>query len=246
MIVANKQNKPLNFEIEIDPLLYNKKLYVINQNRTIKADNTLSDILSNYAVNLYEFAEFTNYSIHKDNLIKDPGFENSVSVGVPNHCYAYAGSDKGSTYFVDSKEYYEGHHSLKIVTPTYYKGPRLNFHRINLKADQTYNVSVVAKGVPFIVNDEIEAPKFWEFWKWFKKDDEVTPKFTFNLKLSKYESRYFELTNEWKEYEFTIHTKKELKYLKKINTYLELIGKGKAWFDNLQVYKMQSETDTKN
>ena len=68
----------------------------------------------------------------RDNLIKDPGFEDIASPGVPASCYAWNEGDRGSTYFLDSREHLEGNHSLRMVTPQENKGTRLRFFPINI------------------------------------------------------------------------------------------------------------------
>ena len=235
IIVANLQNIPIDFSVEFQNSIPNFYLSVLSENRKVKINaNMFTDKLSAFGVNIYQIINEENPSkfIHPENLIIDSGFENSVTVGVPNHCYAYAGSDQGSTYFVDATEYYDGYHSLKLVTPQYNLGAKLNFHRITLKPNTDYTISVMAKGKEIPI--KMDKKSFWQFWKWFKNQAE--PKFFFNLNFGNFDNKDFELSPNWKEYKFTINSGENSKQLKRINTYIELIGKGKAWFDNLQVY----------
>ena len=64
---------------------------------------------------------------HNKNLIKDPGFEDISSPGIPSSCYARPGGDRGATYFLDSREHYDGNHSVRIITPENDKSVALRF-----------------------------------------------------------------------------------------------------------------------
>ena len=75
---------------------------------------------------------------YRDNLIKDPGFEDISNPGVPASCYAWNEGDRGSTFFLDSREHFEGNHSLRMVTPRKNRGTRLRFFPVNIELGRTY------------------------------------------------------------------------------------------------------------
>lgn len=237
IIVANSSPQPKEIQMELPAIIQEGELFLLNENRSINIDKqTSGDMIGSFGVNIYRFrSEADSTSILSNNLIKDSGFENSVTPGVPNHCYAYLGSDVSSNYYIDSQTAFEGNYSLKLITPTYYKGPRMNFHRIKLKPETDYVVSVMAKGIA--LNLPKEKKHFWQFWKWF--DSEPEKKFIFELQVSNLVENNFELTEDWQEYKLEFNSGKKTSSLARVNTYLELIGTGKAWFDNLQVYPKQ-------
>ena len=103
------------------------------------------------------------------NLIKDSGFEDLTGPGLPSACYARPGGDRGATYFLDTREYFEGNHSLRIITPEENKSLAIRFFPIYVKAGSSYTISIWAKSDPeqrFFPVTKQENTRLYE-----KKDD---------------------------------------------------------------------------
>ena len=83
-----------------------------------------------------------------ENLLKDPGFEDNSSPGVPSACYARPGGDRGATYFLDTREHHEGNHSVRLLTPGDDKGITLRLFPFQVNAGASYAISVWAKSDP--------------------------------------------------------------------------------------------------
>ena len=83
--------------------------------------------------------------LRKYQSFKIRDFEDLSSPGIPSACYARPGGDRGATYFLDSREYYYGSHSVRLITPTEGKSVALRFFPFKVKAGASYAISIWAK-----------------------------------------------------------------------------------------------------
>ncbi len=133
VIAVNKVNSPQKVDINISgSVLSPAKVLFENRSVPVHASG-FSDYLPAFGSQVYLInTRPIKQAVkpYKNNLIKDPGFEDVSSAGVPSSCYAWNEGDRGSTYFIDSREHFEGNHSLRLVTPRENKGTRLRFFPI--------------------------------------------------------------------------------------------------------------------
>ena len=121
MIMAvNKTNSPQKADFNISGS-FSGRAHVIFENRFLTVNGGyFSDNLSAFGSQVYMIRirqKKETIIPWPDNLYIDPGFENISSPGVPASCYARNGGDRGATYFLDSREHFEGNHSIRLVTP---------------------------------------------------------------------------------------------------------------------------------
>jgi hypothetical protein len=152
------------------------------------------------------------------NLIKDPGFEDVSSPGVPASCYARSGGDRGATYFLDPREHCEGNHSIRIITPAENKSVRLRFFPFNGRNGGSYYISIWAKADP----------------EQGLQSGEENRKHYFEIALGDYAYTRFELTSEWKEYVSNVTIPYYNDQPPRTNIILQMPSAGVAWFDMLQ------------
>lgn len=232
ILAVNKQNYPSNFSINFKDSINFNKLYLPFENRSIEViDNAVADIVNGFGSKVYQTNFNNKYSkIDSNNLVLDPSFEDNVSVGVPSYCYANAGSDRGSTYFIDSRIAYDQTHSLRLNTPTYGKGPLLKFFKVKLNYNQTYRLSIWAKAAPKLRLPKKKRGFFARLF--FPKKKEK--KFIFKLQLNS-QKEFFELSENWQEYSIVLRQDGAENGTYLAYPMLELIGQGTAWFDLMQI-----------
>jgi hypothetical protein len=232
VLAVNTINEPQKVSVRISGKTDSKAL-VWFENRIVKIiDGTITDYISPfgsqaYLINLNRAEETTRST--KNNFVLDPGFEDMSSPGVPASCYARPGKDKGATFFLDSREHYEGNHSLRLVTPTDNNGAKLTFYPFIANPGSTYKVSVWAKSDK---EQRLEVKRtFWD--KLFGRKKPV--KQYFELGLGAYGSGQFVPDSVWQEYVTYVTIPIDQDTLLKTNLTLQMPGSGVAWFDNLQV-----------
>lgn len=222
IISANKTNRPLRADFSISKTL-SGTARVLFENRYVTVKNgKFSDQLSAlgtqvYLINTVNIRE--PVKPWKGNLITDPGFEDMSSPGIPASCYAWNNGDRGATFFLDTREHYEGNHSLRLVTPLNNRSARLRFFPFRTSPGKTYYISVMAKADPEIIPD----------------NNKTDCSLIFEISLGNYGSEKFILSTEWKEYiaSVTIPTGEDIP--PKTNVILQMPSAGVAWFDMLQV-----------
>jgi len=230
VMAVNRSNTPQQAEITIAGG-YTGRARVLFENRTVFVNTgIISDPLPAYGSQVYLITlKRSQESVkpYPGNLVKDPGFEDISSPGIPASCYAWNGGDRGATYFLDSREHYEGKHSLRIVTPEQNKSIRLRFFPINIIKGRTYVISIYAMADPeqrpvLKINavDSIELP----------------PQY-FEISLGETRKIRFIPENKWNQFvtSVTIPFNKELP--SRMNVILSMPGSGVAWFDMLQVFE---------
>jgi hypothetical protein len=162
IMAVNKINEPISTSFRVTGV-YNGKARVLFENRFVSVKGgVIADQLPPfgsqvYLVNLKPERQVSEVS--NTNLIKDAGFEDLSAPGLPSACYARPGGDRGATYFLDTREYIEGNHSLRIVTPSDNKSLAIRFFPFYIRAGASYTISIWAKSDPeqrsfFITNQD--------------------------------------------------------------------------------------------
>jgi hypothetical protein len=217
IIAANRTNSPQSAGFTIAGKTYGKAR-VIFENRTITINSGyLADYLPAFGTQVYMIDLKASKEANKPypgNLLSDPGFENTASPGIPASCYARSGGDRGATFFTDTREHFEGSHSLRIVTPAENKSIKLRFFPIEVSKGQTYFISVRAKA-----DQEINIPQ------------------NFEISFGEFGTARFELTNEWKEFVTNVTIPYYNELPPRTNLILQMPSEGVAWFDLLQVFE---------
>lgn len=232
VMAVNRTNAPAGATIRISGV-YSTKARALFENRIISVNSgVISDYLAPFGSQVY----LVNLKPEKPapassgiNLIKDPGFEDLSGPGIPSACYARPGGDRGATYFVDSREHYEGNHSVRIVTPENNKSVALRFFPFRVKAGASYTVSVWAKSDP-----EQRFPASTE-----RKDEEIrseaaAPQFV-EILLGEFGRARFIPDEEWKQYMTFVTIPVDTLASFKTNLILKMPGQGVAWFDEVKV-----------
>lgn len=228
VIVVNKYNEPAPFTVNIKGI-NNAKARSIFENRQVSVVNgKLNDNISPYGSLVYIINATSNTRMSTaalDNLLIDPGFEDLSSPGVPSACYVRPGGDNGATYFIDSREHYEGDHSLRLYTPDQSKSVTIRFFPVRLKAGATYTISIMAKSDPeqrFHINDSktrplIKHPQYVE------------------VSLGEFSNTWFVPGNDWRPFVTSVTIPDSIPSSIKANLVLKMPGQGVAWFDQVRI-----------
>jgi hypothetical protein len=232
VMAVNRTNAPAAAIIRISGV-YSTTARVLFENRIISVKGgAISDYLAPFGSQVY----LVNLKPEKPakassviNLIKDPGFEDLSTPGIPSACYARPGGDRGATYFTDSREHYEGSHSVRLVTPENNKSVALRFFPFRVKAGATYTVSIWAKSDP-----EQRFPESAE-----RKDREIhgeteAPQFV-EILLGEFGRARFIPDKEWRQYMTFVTIPVDTLASFKTNLILKMPGQGVAWFDEVKV-----------
>ena len=224
IIAVNKASVPVRADFAINYSISGRaKVLFENRNITVSS-GFFADQLASFGSQAYLLnikSKRDTLFRWKDNLIKDPGFEDISSPGVPASCYARNGGDRGATYFLDPREYFEGNHSIRLVTPKENGTVRLRFFPVNVMTGRRYYISVRAKNDPEqgLVKDTVS----------------IHPRY-FEISLGGYGNRQFELSSDWKEFVTSVtipYPEEDLQ--PKLNVILQMPSAGTAWFDMLQM-----------
>jgi len=219
IMAANRNNSPVTTGFSIGGRTYGR-IRVIFENRTISStQGYFSDYLSAYGTQVYMVdlkSTIEDVRPYPGNLLLDPGFEITTSTGIPSACYARSGGDRGATFFIDTRDHFEGEHSLRLISPSEDKGVRLRFFPVTVLKGQTYFISVRAK----------------------TDSATVVPR-KFRITFGDYESKYFNLTDDWKEFITNVTIPFYTDLSPRVNVILQMYSKGVAWFDLLQVFKAE-------
>jgi hypothetical protein len=166
-----------------------------------------------------------------ENLLRDPGFEDNSSPGVPSACYARPGGDKGATYFLDTREHHDGNHSLRLFTPGDNKGIALRMFPFRVKAGSSYAISVWAKSDPeqrlfFVTNQDS--------MRLIEKNR--NPQYV-EIELGAFGKARFVPDQDWRRFMTFITIPSDTLKSFRTNLILRMPGQGVAWFDELKVYE---------
>lgn len=218
IIAVNRTNSPQRGDFRIEGG-FSGASRVIFENRTVRVNGGyFSDHIppmgsQAYIIELKKAVE--TIKPYPGNLVRDPGFEDISSPGVPASCYARNGGDRGATYFLDSREHIEGSHSVRLITPQESKGVRLRFFPVKVVNGRKYLVSVWAR------TDS-------------EQGDAGKPK-EFEIAFGETGKSSFRFDNDWKQFVTIVTIPDNSEFPSRINVILNLKSAGVAWFDLLQV-----------
>jgi hypothetical protein len=232
IMAVNKVNEPISTTFRVKEL-QNGKARVLFENRIVSFySGVFTDQLSalgsqGYLIDI--LPDKKTPEIVNTNLIKDGGFEDLSGPGLPSACYARPGGDRGATYFLDTRDYIEGRHSLRIITPQENKSLAIRFFPISVRAGASYTISLWAKSDP--------ERKFSSVTK---KDNErlmnkeEMPQYV-EILLGEFGRARFIPDNVWRQYMTFVTIPKDTLARVKTNLILKMPGQGVAWFDNVKV-----------
>jgi hypothetical protein len=234
LMAANKRNEPVSTTIRIKGV-NNTTAKVIFENRAINViGGVIADQISPFGIQVYLInlkpvkPEFATSNI---NLLKDPGFEDNTSPGIPSASYARPGGDRGATYFVDSREHFTGDHSVRMITPENNKSAALRFFPVKVNAGSTYTISIWAKSDPeqrilYATNQEND--------RLYNKNE--MPQFV-EVLLGEFGHARFVPDNEWRRYVTFVTIPTDTLASFRTNLILKMPGQGIAWFDEIKVFE---------
>jgi len=232
VMAVNRINKPVNAVIRISKLI-NGKAMVPFENRSLSVNSgIITDQLSPFGSQVYLIDMKSEKQLVPDqntNLVKDGSFEDVSSPGIPSACYARPGGDRGATFFLDSREFYDGNHSLRIVTPQEDKSLAIRFFPFVVKAGSTYTISIWAKSDPeqsFFSATKNENGRLYE-----KKEMHQYVE----ISLGDFSRARFVPDKQWKRYVTFVTIPSDTLASFKTNLILKMPGQGVAWFDQVRV-----------
>lgn len=236
ILVLNTKNEPVEMEIALKDIEFSGEANLIFENRTIEMKKgKISEFIDAYGTRCYQIRIEPDAPSQVETsplcMNINPSFEDNATVGVPAGCYARNKKDRGATYFIDARISFHGEHSLRLTTPTENEGMYLRFYQNEYKVGKSYNFSIWAKAER---SDFIPEKKRFLIIKLFRKIfkiKEKSKKMSFSIRICG-EEKVFTLTEYWKKYSFDL---KALNENKKSTTRIELLGKGTAWFDLMQI-----------
>lgn len=234
VMAANIKNEPVSAVIRIYGVNYGKARLIF-ENRSLPVNNGLIyDQLAPFGSQVYMInikSEKPGISSSNPNLIKDPGFEDAATPGIPSACYARPGGDRGATFFLDTREHFNGNHSVRMITPVTDKSAALRFFPIQVKAGASYTISIMAKSDP-------EQRFFSEAIK--EKDplyeEKIMPQYV-EILLGDFSRGRFIPDNEWRQYVTFVTIPADTLASFKTNLILKMPGQGVAWFDEVKVFE---------
>lgn len=214
---------PITFSFSL-PDTTATELRVVDSLRRIELKETLfHDVFAGMGARWY--STYTPI-IPDDSLQIFSDFEQYTTPGFGYGYYTRIRGDRGATAILDTRVSFQGNHSLRITSPTAGKELFLRSFPYSFEQGKSYRISVMAKAKN--ATYRITENRFlgWLFGqKTHTKTAEVI------LSCNKEKER-FPLTESWQKYsfEFTYSGKNSRKPV-----FLELAGKGSAWFDLLTI-----------
>jgi hypothetical protein len=166
-----------------------------------------------------------------ENLLKDPGFEDYSTPGVPSACYARPGGDRGATYFLDTREHHSGNHSVRLCTPVDNKGITLRLFPVAVKAGGSYAISVWAKSDP---EQRLSSATFQDSIRLYNRNQK--PQYV-EIELGAFGKARFVPDQEWRRYMTFISIPSDTSKSVRTNLIIRMPGQGVAWFDDLKVFE---------
>ncbi len=232
VLAVNKINEPVSTIFRIKGL-QSGKARVIFENRVISFNNgVISDQFSALGSQVYlidVLPDKKGPETASTNMIKDGGFEDLSSPGLPSACYARPGGDRGATYFLDTRDYVEGRHSLRIITPEQDKSLAIRFFPISVRAGASYTISLWAKSDPeqkfsIVTNNNNER----------LITREEMPQYV-EISLGDFTKARFVPDKDWRLYMTFVTIPKDTLAHVKTNLILRMPGQGIGWFDDVKV-----------
>ena len=218
VLCVNRKNEPVRNDIVVDNG-FTGRARVLFENRHINVSGgMISDHLPAFGTQVYLIELNRNRKENNTsakNLMTDPGFEDLASPGLPASCYARPGGDRGATYFTDTREHYQGTHSLRMRTPQKDKSAIVRFFPIPVSAGKSYIVSLWAKA-------DIES-KTAEKEQWVE------------ISVGNFSKARFFPDDRWRKYVTFVTISSDTLPQIKTNLFLKMPGEGVAWFDDIEV-----------
>lgn len=240
IIAVNTINKPADINLQYydnQEGAYTGDVNLIFENRKIPViGGVIKDMIDAFGTRVYQIdlKKQKHRKINPSNLVFDPGFEDNPSTGTPAYCYAKIQEDRGAGYFIDSRVFFQGRHSLRLSTPKYNEGMILTFFPISLKKGKTYELSVWAKALKKPA--KIIKQRFLK--RVFSRKPNIDNKMEFKLALAGIDSEKFTLSTEWEKYSFSARLSNNGKAIVRGGPVLTLISEGTAWFDLIELVQI--------
>jgi hypothetical protein len=232
IMAVNKVNEPVSTSFRIGGGITGKAR-VLFENRIVSVNGgIIYDQLSSLGSQVYLINLNPEKQLSEDsptNLVRDSGFEDLSAPGIPSACYARPGGDRGATYFLDTREFSKGSHSLRIITPVENKSLAIRFFPCNVKAGASYTISIWAKSDPerrFISVTKEKNPRLYE--------RNENPQYV-EISFGEFGRARFIPDKEWKRYMTFVTIPSDTLVAFKTNLILKMPGQGVAWFDEVRV-----------
>lgn len=234
IMAVNKINEPISATFRIHGI-GDTKAKSLFENRNVKVtEGILSDFIPPFGSEFYliDTEEKISLTVNDRNLLKDPGFEDMSSPGIPSACYARPGGDRGATYFLDSREHHDGDHSLKLVTPEVNKSVTLSFFPVRLKPGSSYIISIWARSDP--------EQRFKTLPLEEKKPLVLIsePQYV-EIQVGELCHAWFVPGKEWKQYVTFVTIPSDTSSNLRSNLVLRMPGQGIAWFDQIRIVEQK-------
>ena len=234
VMAVNRSNSPVNASIRIRGFGYGKATVLFENRVIVVSGGIISDPISPYGSKVYMINTSNNIASDdagNENLLRDPGFEDLSTPGVPSACYVRPGGDRGATYFLDTREHHSGNHSLRLITPEQDKGVTVRFFPFKVRSGSTYVISLWAKSDPeqrFSLVTKKENDRLIH-----KKDE---PQYVV-VSLGNFGKARFVPGKTWKQYMTFVTIADDSVPEFKTNLVLSMPGQGVAWFDDIKVFE---------
>ncbi len=234
VMAVNKINTPVSTGIRIKGVR-NGKALVLFENRTVNVNGGVISVqIAPFGSEVYLInmkTEPGTLGLQFPNLIQDPGFEDLSNPGIPSACYVRPGGDRGATYFLDSREHYEGNHSLRLRTPVQDKGVSIRLFPFYVRAGASYVISLRAKSdpeqrFPDVTNQEARRLNY----------EKELPQYV-EVLLGDFGRARFVPGKEWREFVTFVTIPVDTVPRFKTNIILRMPGQGVAWFDEIKVFE---------
>jgi hypothetical protein len=232
IMAVNRVNEPVSASFRVTGI-NNGKARVLFENRIVQVrGGIISDQIAPFGSQVYLVGIKTEKAVamtKSTNLIKDPGFEDLTSPGLPSACYVRPGGDRGATYFLDSRDFFDGNHSLRLVTPVENKSLTIRFFPFRVKAGASYTISIWAKSDPeqrFFPVTKQENTRLYG-----KKE---MPQYI-EVSLGEFSLARFVPDSRWREYVTFVTIPEDTIARFKANLILKMPGQGVAWLDQVKV-----------
>jgi hypothetical protein len=232
IMAVNRINEPVSTSFRVTGFS-NGKARVLFENRFVSVKGgIITDQLGPFGSQVYLVnikPEKTVSEVSNTNLIKDSGFEDLSAPGIPSACYARPGGDRGATYFIDTREYVEGNHSLRIITPVEDKSLAIRFFPLSVRAGASYTISIWAKSDPEQRFFDVTKQKNTRLYE--KKE---IPQYV-EVLFGEFGRARFVPDSRWRQYVTFVTIPNDTLARFKTNLILKMPGQGVAWFDVVKV-----------
>lgn len=231
VLTVNRRNEPARAEIRIDGG-YTGRARVLFENRIITINGGLiNEPLPAYGSQVYliDLKPGRKESITLTrNMITDPGFEDMSNPGLPASCYARPGGDRGATFFTDTREHFQGSHSLRLVTPQNDKSAVVRFFPVPVYAGVSYMISLWAMA------DPEQRPQITDNMYNTTMLQEKPISQWVEVSVGEFSKARFVPDNIWRKYVTFVTIPSDTLPKFKTNLLLRMPGAGVAWFDEIE------------